>query len=137
MNLSHGYGHRVPEAEARQALDEAFEMGYRHFDTATLYGATENERLLGLALKEKRQQLLLASKCGMEMYPESGKRIIDGRPDTLRRQCEASLKRLKTDYLDILLKCHSPLSTNLCCITPYQLECHPYSPVEAVFRFSK
>src|SRR5690625_3061719 len=44
MNLSHGYGQPVPEPEAQRALEEAFEMGYRHFDTATLYGATANER---------------------------------------------------------------------------------------------
>lgn len=101
MNLSHGYGHHVPEADAVRALDEAFDMGYRHFDTATLYGATVNERILGLALKTKRHELLLASKCGMAIDPKSGKRVIDGRPETLRRQCEASLERLQTDHLDI------------------------------------
>ncbi|CAH1044681.1 aldo/keto reductase [Halomonas sp. TD01] len=101
MNLSHGYGQHVPETEAFQVLEEAFEMGYRHFDTATLYGGTANERLLGLALKTKRHQLLLASKCGMALDAETGKRVIDGRPETLRHQCEESLKRLKTDYLDI------------------------------------
>ncbi|MGM0831285.1 MAG: aldo/keto reductase [Pseudomonadota bacterium] len=101
MNLSHGYGQYVPEKEALQVLEEAFEMGYRHFDTATLYGGTANERLLGLALKTKRHQLLLASKCGMALDAETGNRVIDGRPNTLRRQCEESLKRLKTDHLDI------------------------------------
>ncbi|UYV20629.1 aldo/keto reductase [Halomonas qaidamensis] len=101
MNLSHGYGQYVPEKEALQVLEEAFEMGYRHFDTATLYGGTANERLLGLALKTKRHQLLLASKCGMALDAKTGNRVIDGRPNTLRRQCEESLKRLKTDHLDI------------------------------------
>lgn len=101
MNLSHGYGQHVPEAAAVRTLDEAFDVGYRHFDTATLYGATANERLLGKALTGKRQHLLLASKCGMAMDTESGKRVIDGRPETLRRQCEASLTRLQTDHLDI------------------------------------
>ncbi|WP_083007881.1 aldo/keto reductase [Halomonas sp. GT] len=101
MNLSHGYGQHVPEKKALRVLEGAFEMGYRHFDTATLYGGTANERLLGLALQTKRHQLFLASKCGMALDVETGKRIIDGRPDTLRRQCEESLSRLKTDYLDI------------------------------------
>lgn len=101
MNLSHGYGQHVPEAQALFALEEAFEMGYRHFDTATLYGGTTNEELLGRALKTKRHQLLLASKCGMAIDPESAQRVIDGRPDTLRRQCEESLRRLQTDHLDI------------------------------------
>lgn len=101
MNLSHGYGQYVLEEEGIKALNGAFEMGYRHFDTATLYGGTANERLLGKALASKRRELLLASKCGMAMDPESGKRVIDGRPETLRRQCEESLARLDTDHLDL------------------------------------
>ncbi len=101
MNLSHGYGQPVPEAEALRALGEAFEMGYRHFDTATLYGATANERLVGKALASKRSEILLASKCGMAMDPEQGRKVIDGRPATLRRQCEESLARLQTDHIDL------------------------------------
>lgn len=101
MNLSHGYGQKVSKTEALRSLGEAFEMGYRHFDTATLYGATANERLLGKALKGKRHELLLASKCGMAIDPESGRRVINGRPENLRQQCEASLARLDTDHIDI------------------------------------
>ena len=101
MNLSHGYGHPLPEAEALRALDAAFDMGYRHFDTATLYGATANERLVGKALAAKRHEILLASKCGMAIDPEQGRKVIDGRPATLRRQCEESLSRLRTDHLDL------------------------------------
>jgi len=101
MNLSHGYGQPVPEAEALRALGEAFEMGYRHFDTATLYGATVNERVVGKALAGKRDEILLASKCGMAMDPDLGRKVIDGRPETLRRQCEASLERLQTDHIDL------------------------------------
>ncbi|MBB3329575.1 aryl-alcohol dehydrogenase-like predicted oxidoreductase [Halomonas campaniensis] len=101
MNLSHGYGQPVPEAEALKALDAAFDMGYRHFDTATLYGATANERLVGKALSGKRDEILLASKCGMAFDPELGRKVIDGRPETLRQQCEASLERLKTDHIDL------------------------------------
>ncbi|AXY44207.1 aldo/keto reductase [Halomonas sp. JS92-SW72] len=101
MNLSHGYGQPVPEAEALRALDAAFDMGYRHFDTATLYGATANERLVGKALSAKRGEILLASKCGMAMDPEQGRKVIDGRPATLRRQCEESLERLGTDHIDL------------------------------------
>ncbi|KPQ19009.1 aldo/keto reductase [Halomonas sp. HL-93] len=101
MNLSHGYGQQVPEQEALRTLDAAFDMGYRHFDTATLYGATANETLLGRALKGKRAYVLLASKCGMAIESASGKRVIDGHPDTLRRQCDASLKRLQTDHIDM------------------------------------
>lgn len=101
MNLSHGYGQPVPEPEALRALEEAFDMGYRHFDTATLYGATANERVVGKALASKRNAILLASKCGMAIDPELGRKVIDGRPETLRRQCEASLSRLRTDHIDL------------------------------------
>ncbi|PMR69092.1 aldo/keto reductase [Halomonas heilongjiangensis] len=101
MNLSHAYGSPVPEPEALRALDQAFDMGYRHFDTATLYGKTANERLVGKALAGRRDQVLLASKCGMAFDPELGRKAIDGRPETLRRQCEASLARLGTDHLDL------------------------------------
>ncbi|WP_372612900.1 aldo/keto reductase [Halomonas sp.] len=101
MNFSHGYGTPMPEPEALRALDEAFEMGYRHFDTATLYGATANEQLVGKALQGKRDRVFLASKCGMAFAPELGRKVIDGRPETLREQCEASLQRLKTDHLDL------------------------------------
>ncbi|WP_148252169.1 aldo/keto reductase [Aidingimonas lacisalsi] len=101
MNMSHGYGTPVPEPAALRALDTAFDMGYRHFDTATLYGATANETLVGKALQGKRDRVLLASKCGMAIDPQLGKKVIDGRPETLRQQCEASLERLRTDYLDV------------------------------------
>ncbi|MGM0785979.1 MAG: aldo/keto reductase [Pseudomonadota bacterium] len=101
MNLSHGYGKPVPEPEALRALESAFDMGYRHFDTATLYGATANEALLGKAVQGKRDRVLLASKCGLAIDPARGQRVIDGRPETLRRQCEASLQRLRTDHLDL------------------------------------
>jgi len=101
MNLSHAYGTPLSEPDAVQALNAAFDMGYRHFDTATLYGGGANETLVGKVLKDKRQQLFLASKCGMAIGQESGKKEIDGRPETLKSQCEASLRRLQTDFIDL------------------------------------
>ncbi|MBD3641900.1 MAG: aldo/keto reductase [Marinobacter sp.] len=101
MNLSHAYGTPLSEEGAIRALQAAFDMGYRHFDTATLYGGGRNEIVVGKALKERRQSLFLASKCGMEIGQESGKKEIDGRPETLRAQCEASLRRLQTDHIDL------------------------------------
>lgn len=101
MNLSHAYGTPVAEAEGVRALQQAFDMGYRHFDTATLYGGGRNETLVGKALKEQRQSLFLASKCGMGIGQESGVKEIDGRPETLKAQCEASLRRLQTDHIDL------------------------------------
>ncbi|WP_067223089.1 aldo/keto reductase [Marinomonas gallaica] len=99
MNLSHAYGSPVAEEEAIKALQEAFEMGYRHFDTATLYGGGKNELLVGKALKHLRKEFFLASKCGMAMV--NGKKEINGRPENIRQQCEDSLKRLKTEYINL------------------------------------
>lgn len=101
MNLSHGYGQPLPDKEAVDCLHAAFDAGYRHFDTATLYGATRNERVVGNALSARRNQLFLASKCGMSAPEPTARRIIDGRPETIRQQCEASLQRLQTDHIDL------------------------------------
>jgi len=100
MNLSHAYGTPLSETEALNALRKAFDLGYRHFDTATLYGKGTNERLIGKALSSIREDFFLASKCGMAIN-EDGKKIIDGRPSTLRQQCEDSLRRLNTDVIDL------------------------------------
>lgn len=101
MNLSHAYAVAPPEQEAIKALQEAYTLGYRHFDTATLYGGGANETLIGKALKAQRDSIFLASKCGMAINPATGIKEIDGRPDTLREQCENSLRRLQTDHLDL------------------------------------
>lgn len=101
MNLSHAYGTPVAEEEGVRALQQAFDMGYHHFDTATLYGGGRNETLVGNALKEHRQSLFLASKCGMAINQESGLKEINGRPETIKAQCEASLRRLQTDHIDL------------------------------------
>jgi len=100
MNLSHAYNTPVPEADALHALREAYEMGYRHFDTATLYGGGKNELLVGEALKSVRNDIFLASKCVLYVEPGKGK-ALDGRPETIKAQCEASLKRLQTDHIDL------------------------------------
>jgi aryl-alcohol dehydrogenase-like predicted oxidoreductase len=101
MNLSHAYGSPLSEGDAIRALQEAFDAGYRHFDTATLYGGGRNETVVGKGLKERRHSLLIASKCGMAINEESGRKEIDGRPVTLRKQCEVSLRRLQTDHIDL------------------------------------
>lgn len=101
MNLCHAYGTPLSETQALDALRNAFDMGYRHFDTATLYGATLNERLVGQALAPYRSEIFLASKCGMARDPELERKVIDGRPEVLRRQCEQSLGRLKTEHIDL------------------------------------
>lgn len=99
MNLSHAYGPPTAEDQAKSLLHQAIDLGINHFDTATLYGFGENEALLGRLLKPFRSRLFLASKCGMGGV--DGKRVIDGRPETIKAQCDASLKRLQTDHIDL------------------------------------
>lgn len=99
MNLSHAYGQPPSEQQATKLLLQAIESGVDHFDTAALYGFGNNEKLLGKVLKPHRQRLFLASKCGMTGV--DGKRIIDGRPETLRGTIEQSLQHLQTDVIDL------------------------------------
>ncbi|MBL4260282.1 aldo/keto reductase [Vibrio fluvialis] len=100
MNLSHAYGPATPEKQAAQLLNQALDLGYDHLDTATLYGAGANESLLGRAVIHRRREFLLASKCGMYMDAQ-GKKRISGDPALIRQQCEASLRRLNTDVIDL------------------------------------
>jgi len=99
MNLSHAYGTPPNAAAAEALLLRALDLGVTHFDTAALYGFGANETLVGKVLSPHRDKLFLASKCGMTGV--NGKRVIDGRPETLRRTCEEALKRLRTDRIDL------------------------------------
>lgn len=99
MNLSHAYGTPPPPRQAEALLQRALELGITLFDTAALYGFGTNEELLGRVLAPYRSRIALASKCGMTGV--QGKRVIDGRPETLRRTCEESLRRLRTDVIDL------------------------------------
>lgn len=99
MVLSHAYGVPPSPGEGAKLLNAALDLGYDHLDTATLYGGGNNEALVGEAISHRRGEYLLASKCGLEII--DGKRRIDGRPETLRRQIDASLTRLKTDRIDL------------------------------------
>jgi aryl-alcohol dehydrogenase-like predicted oxidoreductase len=99
MNLSHAYGLPPAPDVARNVLLRALDLGVTHFDTAALYGFGANETLVGEVLAPYRARFTLASKCGMTGV--DGKRVIDGRPATLKRTCEAALARLRTDVIDV------------------------------------
>jgi len=105
MNLSHAYGAPVSEAQAEKVLLTALDAGVTLFDTAALYGFGANETLVGKVLKSHRQKFTLASKCGMTGVDVNGDgklvRVIDGRPETIRKTCEEALKRLQTDVIDL------------------------------------
>lgn len=100
MNLSHAYGTPPSRKDAAAVLNGALDAGISLFDTAALYGFGANEELVGDVLAMHRERIVLASKCGM--HGVDGKRVIDGRPETIRASCEASLKRLRTDVIDLL-----------------------------------
>jgi len=94
MNLSSGYG-SVDEATAEKVLLEALDAGITFFDTAFVYGSGHNETLIGKVMPPHRKRFILATKCGLT---RDG---IDGKPATIRKQCETSLKRLQTDVIDL------------------------------------
>lgn len=100
MNLSHAYGVPPDEKTGIKLLNTALDMGYNMLDTAALYGFGANEQLLAKAVGHRRSEFLLASKCGMFKGPD-GHKAIDGRPNTIRKTCEESLKRLNTDVIDL------------------------------------
>lgn len=100
MGLTHAYGTPVFEAQASELLLGALDAGVTLFDTAALYSFGANEELLGRILAPHRRRFVLASKCGIFRGPD-GKRLIDGRPETLRKTCEDSLRRLRTDVIDL------------------------------------
>jgi len=105
MNICHAYGPPVPEQQAERLLLTALDEGVTHFDTAALYGFGASETIVGKVLSKHRNRFTLASKCGMQGVDVKGDgqlvRVIDGRPETLRATCEDSLRRLRTDVIDL------------------------------------
>jgi aryl-alcohol dehydrogenase-like predicted oxidoreductase len=103
MNLSHAYGAPPPVADAERLLLAALDQGVTLFDTAALYGFGANETLVGRVLKPHRSRITLCSKGGMAgvNFPDGVKRVIDGSPAAIRRNCEDSLRRLGTDTIDL------------------------------------
>ena len=99
MGLSYGYGPAVDTADGIALIRAAFERGVTFFDTAEAYGPFANEELLGRALAPMRDEVVIATKFG---FPggEVGKGV-DSRPENIRAVAEASLKRLRTDRIDL------------------------------------
>lgn len=97
MNLSFGTGKPVDSNEAIRIIRTAFEEGITFFDTAEAYGPFTNEELVGKALKPIRKEVILATKFGM--ISETG---VNSQPKHIRKVVNESLKRLQTDYIDLL-----------------------------------
>ncbi len=109
MGMSHAYGTVSTKEEAQALLNKAMDLGCDFFDTAEVYGTADdphhNEKLLGELLKTHRNHVKITSKCGLRM-DETAKTvnkplIPDGRPETIKKSIEGTLKRLQTDHLDL------------------------------------
>ena len=99
MNLSHGYRPRPDAAGGAALLNRALDLGCTLLDTAAIYGDGANERLLGDAVAHRRRDFTLASKCVLDAVGDS--RMLDGRPERIKTTCEAALRRLRTDVIDL------------------------------------
>ena len=102
MGLSHGYG---PATDTRQAIElirAAVERGVTFFDTAEVYGPYLNEEVVGEALKPFRDRVVIATKFGFTFGDDNKQQILNSRPEHIREAVEGSLRRLKTDVIDLL-----------------------------------
>jgi aryl-alcohol dehydrogenase-like predicted oxidoreductase len=100
MGMSEFYG-RADEDEAIATIQHALELGVTLLDTADMYGPFTNEKLVGRAIAERREQVVLATKFGNERREDGSWVGINGKPEYVRSACEASLKRLGVDHIDL------------------------------------
>ena len=103
MGMSAFYG-SADEEQGQQTIHRALELGCNFLDTSDMYGPHTNERLVGRAIKDRREQVFLATKFGIKL--ERGAdgvpvRSIDGRPEYVKEACEGSLQRLGVDHIDL------------------------------------
>src|ERR1700751_4788115 len=102
MGLSFGYGPAVDKKDGSALIRAAFERGVTFFDTAEVYGPFTNEELVGEALAPFREQVAIATKFGFKIDPNNGKQVgLDSRPEHIKEVAEASLKRLRTNFIDL------------------------------------
>src|SRR5215831_6466625 len=102
MGMSFGYGPPKDKQEMISLLRAAVERGVTFFDTAEVYGPFTNEELVGEALAPFRNQIMIATKFGFKLDPKTGRSIgVDSRPEHIKEVAEASLKRLRTDVIDL------------------------------------
>ena len=103
MGMSFGYGPAADKKEMISLIRSAVERGVTFFDTAEVYGPFTNEELVGEALAPLRDQVVMATKFGFKPDPNGGPRwsSLDSRPEHIKEVAEASLKRLKTDVIDL------------------------------------
>ncbi len=101
MGMSFGYGPAKDKEEMISLLRKAVELGVTFFDTAEMYGPFTNEELVGEALAPFRKQVVIATKFGFKIGPKGEQIGLDSRPEHIKEVAEASLKRLRTDVIDL------------------------------------
>ena len=102
MGLSYGYGPAIEKQQAITVIRTAVERGVTFFDTAEAYGPFKNEELVGEALAPHRERVVIATKFGFDIAPDGQRRGgLNSRPEHIKQVAEASLKRLKTDVIDL------------------------------------
>jgi aryl-alcohol dehydrogenase-like predicted oxidoreductase len=122
MGMSFGYGPPKDKQEMISVIRGAFERGVTFFDTAEVYGPYINEEFVGEAVAPFRRQVAIATKFGFELDRDTGRQLgLNSRPEHIKEVAEASLKRLKTDVIDLL----------------YQHRVDPEAPIEDVARTVK
>ena len=99
MGMSQFYGPR-DDTESTATLARAIELGLDFFDTADIYGQGHNEELVGKVLRQYRDRVIIATKFGNQVLAD-GTRAINGKPEYVRSACDASLKRLGVDHVDL------------------------------------
>jgi aryl-alcohol dehydrogenase-like predicted oxidoreductase len=100
MGMSEFYG-ESSESESLATIHRALELGLNFLDTADMYGPFTNEELVGKAIAGQRDAVILATKFGIVRSDDPQKRTINGRPEYVKAACDASLKRLQTDHIDL------------------------------------
>ncbi len=88
------------DRDSLATIQKALDLGINWIDTAPVYGLGHSEEVVGKAIAGKRQDVFIATKCGL-VWDDRGRVRNNNRPDSIRRECEASLKRLNTDYIDL------------------------------------
>ncbi|HBO23351.1 MAG TPA: aldo/keto reductase [Providencia sp.] len=102
MGLSHGYGPATDTHKAIELIRAAVERGVTFFDTAEVYGPYLNEEVVGEALKPFRDKIVIATKFGFNLGNDNKQQLLNSRPEHIREAVEGSLRRLKTDVIDLL-----------------------------------
>ena len=102
MGLSHGYDSAIERTTAIQLIRSAFERGITFFDTAQIYGPFINEEVVGEALAPMRDKVVIATKFGFDLSSPDDLKTLNSRPEHIRQSVDASLKRLRTDMIDLL-----------------------------------